>query len=459
MHTGKAHRRAAVRLEASGDVFFEHTVEVGAAEAEGAHARAPHLILLLLPGPQLGIDTERRVGKVDVGVFSLGVETRRQRLVMQRQGGFEHARRARCAFEMADVRLDRAERKRPHRQAVILEDLRQRLRLDHIADAGGGAVAFDHRGGVRDEAGVLPAALNGKLLPDGVRGGDAFTPPVARSAHAANNGIDRIAVAFGVGEAFEQEHGRSFPHHEAVGPFAVGPGAGSRERTDLAKLGERRGAHVGVGAAGDDGIVVVLGEPFDGRRNTSHGRGARRIDDVVRPVEIEQVGNAARDDVRQFAGHRVFGDLRDPLADAGLHFLQDGLLRLRGQRSEARRVFQFLGVFREEDAQGRQVMLVAPHGVAHDHGGAVRIEGPVGIAVVVERFAGGNDGPLLRAVHLVGHLGRDGQPPLHRLPVPVVAPSADLGIALVGGLGVRVVVKVRVPSVGADVGNAVASTC
>ena len=187
----------------------------------------------------------------------------------------------------------------------------------------------------RRQPGVLPGALDGEALSDRIGGGDALALAVARAADAAQHGVDLVAVALGVGEALEQEDHRAFAHDEAVGAVGVGTRAGGRQRADLAELDERAGAHVAVDAAGEDGVVVALHEPFDRGADRRHGRGAGRVDDVVRSVEVEEVGDPAGDAVRQLAGHRVFGDLGKAPADTLLQLGRDGAPHLGRQRREA----------------------------------------------------------------------------------------------------------------------------
>ena len=77
------------------------------------------------------------------------------------------------------------------------------------------------------------------MLADRVRRGDAFALAIAGAAHAADHGVDPVAVALGVGQALEQECGCAFAHHKAIGAFAERARAGCAQRADLAELNER----------------------------------------------------------------------------------------------------------------------------------------------------------------------------------------------------------------------------
>ena len=304
---------------------------------------------------------------------------------------------------------------------------------------------------------MAPAAFDGQLLPLGIGCRDAFAAAVRRAADAAQDGIDRIAVALGVVETFEQEEGSTFTHHETVRPFTVGPRAGGRQGADLAEFGERRGAHIGVDAAGQDGVVIVLLEAFDGGGDRRHGRGAGGVDDVIGAVQVEDVGHPTGDDIGELAGHGVLVDLGQASADAGAQLVDDLPPRRRVELAERGRVLELFGVLGEEDAQRRHVVLVAGHGVAEDHRGALTVEGPLGMTVVGEGLAGAGDGPFLGAVHGVGDARRNRQAPGEGIPAPVLDPTTDLRVELVGCLGVGVVVEVRVPATLGDVADAVAA--
>ncbi len=101
--------------------------------------------------------------------------------------------------------------------------------------------------------------------------------------------------------------------------------------------------------------------------------------------------------------------------------------------------------------------MVPGHGVAQDHRGALAVERPLGIAVVEQRLPSRRHRPLLGPVHGGVDLGRDRQSPLERLPLVVLYPAADLGVGLVGSLGVRVPVELGVPPLARHLADAVAT--
>ena len=90
--------------------FLEHAVEIAAAEAEGADARAPaDAGRSGQPRPLLGVDVERRLARGQRPRAAVDLDRRRQHLVMQRQRRLDQPGGARGRLGVADLRLDRAE--------------------------------------------------------------------------------------------------------------------------------------------------------------------------------------------------------------------------------------------------------------------------------------------------------------------------------------------------------------
>ena len=144
------------------NVLFEHEMEVGAAKTKGADPGATRSVGRHGPRLQFGIDVKRRVGKVDVGAGMFAMHAGRQYFIPQRQRGFQQPGSARRSFEMADVRLDRAQRHRVVRKMLTAEQIRHALRFDHVAHASGCAVALNQRRGGGREAGILARRARGR---------------------------------------------------------------------------------------------------------------------------------------------------------------------------------------------------------------------------------------------------------------------------------------------------------
>ena len=80
------------------------------------NAGAPDGICRNRPRLQFGVDIKRGVSKVDIRTGMLAMQTGRQHLIAKRQCCFQQSGGARGAFQMSDVRFDRAESNRARRE-------------------------------------------------------------------------------------------------------------------------------------------------------------------------------------------------------------------------------------------------------------------------------------------------------------------------------------------------------
>ncbi len=365
----------------------------------------------------------------------------------------EQTGRARARFEMADVTLDRAEGDAAALCAA--EDGDEAFHLRQIAHARARAVRFDQGCGGRVETGVFPGATDGEALPRRVGRGDALAPAVAGSPDAADHGVDAVAVAFGVRQPFQEKGGGTFAHDEAVGALGKGAAACGAECADLAELDEGRRAHVAVHAAGNERIRPAVSQHLDRGADGGEAGGASGVGYEVGAAQIQHVGNASGDDVRQFAGHGIFGDGGEDRADALAPLLQDGLAHRLRQAAESRAALQGACVFGQDDALRGEVVLLAAHRRAEDHAGALSVERAIRVAIVGQRLGGDGDRPLLALVHRRRSLGRNAE----TLPVEMEAahPTADLSVGLVRRGRVGVVIIGDAPALGRHIDDAVAS--
>ena len=198
-----------------------------------------------------------------------------------------------------------------------------------------------------------------------------------------------------------------------------------------------------------------LDQALDRRVHRGHRRRAGRVDDEVRPAQVEQVRDAPGEAVAELARHRVLGGRRQVGLHARVQLGGDRGAHVRRQRGEARGVFEVARELGEREAQRRQVVLLARHRVAEDHRGALEVERPAGPAVVHQRHARAGDRPLLGVVHRLADARRDRQLPGERVPVPLAHPAADLRVRLVGRLRVGVVVERGIPARRVDVADRV----
>ncbi len=221
-------------------------------------------------------------------------------------------------------------------------------------------------GGIKPR--VFPGAGDRKQLPHRIGGGDSFPFAVAAAAHAANDGVNFVAILLGVAQTFEQKSARTFAHDKAIGAGSKRAAAGGAERPDFAEFDKDGSAHVAVNAAGDGGVYFMVVEQFDGGVNGGEAGGASGVGDEVGAAHIEHIGDAPGDDVGQFAGHGIFVDGGNTLVDDAVPFLHDLLTHVAGQLLVGGGTFQGVGKFGEGDAAVGDVGLLTAHGGAHDNG-------------------------------------------------------------------------------------------
>ncbi len=63
-----------------------------------------------------------------------------------------------------------------------------------------------------------------------------FALAVARSANAAQHGVDFVAIALGIGQALEHENRGAFAHDKAVRALGIGAAAGAESAPILQNL-------------------------------------------------------------------------------------------------------------------------------------------------------------------------------------------------------------------------------
>ncbi len=175
----------------------------------------------------------------------------------------------------------------------------------------------------------------------------------------------------------------------------------------FAELDERVRPHVAVDAAGDDGVAVPRHEHVHRGVEGGEGRGAGGVGGEVRPAQVEDVGHAAGEDVRELTGHRVLGDLGQLVRHDLPPAREDGPAHAGRQVEELLRFEEQPLVFGERDAQGGQVVALPRHRVAEDDRRAVGVELLLRVAVVGESLGGDGDRPLLPLVHRPRHPRRD----------------------------------------------------
>ena len=206
-------------------------MNIDAAKAEGTYGR-PAGMAVAQPGPRFGIDIDRRVAYVKLGVGLFHIDGGRQYFMVQGQYCFYHSCRARRRFGVADLRFDGTESNVSFFRIVFAKDHIHGGELRGVAGAGARSVGFDQADGRCRVAGVFIGAVHRQRLSGGTRCVDRLEAAVARSADAFNDGINLVAIPFGVCQPFQHQHTQSFADEHAVGFIA--------ERADVSGFGKSR---------------------------------------------------------------------------------------------------------------------------------------------------------------------------------------------------------------------------
>ena len=453
---GERHELHGLGAEAVGalgaPVLLDGHVEVGAAEAEAAHAGAPGVIGPTHPGTGLRREVEGALLDVEVGVGALDLDGGRQDLVVQGHDGLEEARGARRGLGVADLGLHAAQGA-PLRVSLgrggLGEHGAQALELGGVAGLGAGAVGLEELDGARRVAGALVGAAQGLGLARGQGGVDGLCAAVAAGAHAVDDAVDAVAVALGVLEAAQGHHGEALAEDGAVGLVAEGPAVTRRrERRGLAEAHVHEDVVHGVDAAADDDVAVPEPELVGGHLHGGEGAGAGRVGDAVGPAEVEAVGDAAGDNVAQEAREVGLAPVGVVAGDALLDLLDLAL----GQAVLA----QGLDPDGPLEAAGHAAHELLAGGDAEDDAHALAIEViELPLPGVLEDLLGHHEGQDLRGVGGGHDAGRHA--PGHGVELHVLQEGAPLGVGLVRHAGIGIVVVLDEPVGLGDLGHEVAA--
>ncbi len=202
----------------------EDDVAVGAAHAERAdagHQRRRRV----RPPVRGGLHAQTQPVEVDARVGGAEVQAGRDAAVPDREHGLEQAHDAAGAFQVADVRLDRADHQGITGRAARREDLAQCGGLDRVAHRGSTAVQLDvlHLGGVHFGRRVRGAQHRG--LGGAARRGERVGGPVVVDRAASDHRVHVIAVGEGPVQRLEQHDRAALAAHVAVGRLVEGGAA------------------------------------------------------------------------------------------------------------------------------------------------------------------------------------------------------------------------------------------
>src|SRR5882724_4553154 len=234
--------------------FLDNDVGVGAAEAERVHAYDARAV-----GRRewfkRGVHAQLQFLEVDIRIGRCKMEIGGNLRVLEHEHRFDETGDAGGGFQMAKVRLHRADEQRGCGRAVGAQGAREGVGFDRIAHGGARAVRFDKPNSRRRDTRVYAGVADEPRLRLRARERDAVGVAVLVQSRADDYAVDRVAIGDRLRQAFQQQHARAFTADEAIGR--------SVERLALAVRRQHRG----------------LGETYEttGRDHDRHATGERDV--------------------------------------------------------------------------------------------------------------------------------------------------------------------------------------
>ena len=324
------------------DVLLDEQVPVDAAEAEAAdrgaaRQRRPPRVPLL----ELRRHAQGAAVVAQLGVRRVEVRLRRPGAVADRQQDFDECRGPRPGEQVADGGLDRADDALPRLPRPLgraAPQLGQTLELDRVADGRTRGVALDQVGEVGLPAGLRVGRPHRPQLPLLGRR-EQVAVHVVRHAGAAQNPVDLVARAQGVGQPLEHEHAGPFADDQAVRRRVE-----RRAPTARRQRPELREAHLRVQAvrprrpAGEHRVGPPAQQFVAGQLDRVDRRGARRVEGERPAADAQrlrqQPGRQARDvAVQRVRAARLRRQPRGPVG-AVAEVLARQVRRLLGRQAD-----------------------------------------------------------------------------------------------------------------------------
>ena len=397
----------ALRVDRPMRRFLEDHVRVGAPDAQRIDRRAPRPAGHR-PGSQAGIDEERAGVEGDGRIGRLEAERGRDFAMFERKRDLDQADDAGRRVEMADIGLDRADRAKTAPIGVLAKGLRQRLDLDRIAERGAGAVALD----IVDRLGVdagKPLCLDDGfgLAVDAGREISGLAGAVIVDGRALDDGVDAVAIGYGVGEAAQDDDACSAAEDRAASAMVERPAMPVR-RQDFAFLEEIAAPmrKLDGDAAGKRHVAFARNQALAGiMRGDQRGR-TGGLDVDARPAQVEGKGDARRQEVLVVAvvAQQEHPDLLDELpvaADVEIEIAAHATAGkdADGTRDRVRRVprilhrlpraLQKLAVLGVHD---RRFLRTEAEEIRVEHLHVGHVRGPAHIMRIIDRCAVGGGG-------------------------------------------------------------------
>src|SRR5262249_139451 len=262
----------------------------GAAGAEACHACDPLLAWRYRPRPQAGVDEERRVGKVSLGIRLLIVKRGRQLTMLEGADGLDQAADARGLACVTNIGFDRT-----NCAGLLLdigsEGLNQGGDLDRVAHKRAGAMRLDIRNLGGSHAGYVYSLGDDLGLSSHAWGEVShFIGTIVVDGRPADHCTNTVAVPHGVRETLQNDTADCGSHHGARS-LGIECTAMSIRRQDLSGPVQVSPLfRIDSGGACKRHIALSIEEALAREMNCDERRRAGRLDIHARANEVKFVG-------------------------------------------------------------------------------------------------------------------------------------------------------------------------
>src|SRR5262245_45499831 len=180
----------------------------------------------------------------------------------------------------------------------LAKDIRQRAKLDRIADHRSCAVRFDHPDPFRVEAARAHTLPHHSRLRGGARRRQAHGVAVVVDGDRVDHRVNGIAILQGARQRFQQDEARAFSGNKAIrARIEHLATTGGRERLCGTELQVRLLVEKDVDSAGKRDLGFASQQTVTGELHADQRGRARAVDDQVRTMEIELVREVRGDEV------------------------------------------------------------------------------------------------------------------------------------------------------------------
>ena len=287
-------------------VALDHHVGVRSRPAEPADSRQRRTTTVTWPRRRLGSHLHRQPLPVDFRRGGLEVEMPRDHPPVHRQRHLDDAGDPRSRFQMAHVRLDRADQQRPIRRTTDPEGVRHGPQLDGVPDRCAGAVGLQVVNLCRRYSRPAKRLGDDEFLRLPVRHGEPRAGPVLVQRRTPDHPPDPVSVGFRLVQPLEDEDPAALAPDVAVG------GRVERGATAVGRQHPGDGAQLEQSPR-EDGMhpscqrqVRLTALQTDHRLMHRHERGrAGRVQGDRRSLQAERVGDPPDGRVERRAGDRI----------------------------------------------------------------------------------------------------------------------------------------------------------